>query len=88
MKFAITVTRFFYGPENKLSLLSGDSEAHHLEFDSRANARDEISRREGGTYYLGHNESGHPDYKIVQVGSRAFRRAFRHANGGLEWRAA
>ncbi len=86
MKYAITVVRFFYGPETKLTLVSGDSEGHYLEFASKADAKDWQSRLEGGSYYLGHNESGCPSYKTVQVGSRAFCRAFRHSSGGLEWR--
>lgn len=84
-KYAITILRHFYGPQTKLSLRTTEHESEFARFDSRKTAHEEISRLESTTYYLSHNESGHPTYKVVTVGSRAFQRAHRHWSGGLEY---
>ena len=64
--FAIRQTRHFYGPRTQKSLLI-DDDGRELRFETRAAAQAYIDQLNDATYYLDHNESGRPEYRIVSV---------------------
>lgn len=64
--FAIRQTRHFYGPRTEKSPLI-DEDGHELRFATHAAAQAHIDELNDSIYYLGHNESGRPEYKIVPI---------------------
>lgn len=64
--FAIRQTRHFYGPRTEKSPLI-DEAGRELRFATLAAAQTHIEALQEERYYLSHNESGRPDYKIVTV---------------------
>lgn len=67
MKIAIKVTRQFYGPEYRKSLVPNQENGAPLLFSSTREAKAHIERLEAETYHLSHNESGRPDYTPIPV---------------------
>ena len=65
--FVIVKTAYFYGPEEKKSLVSIDESPYATQFMTRREAQAALDAYDAGRYYLSHNESGRPDFKIVQV---------------------
>lgn len=86
-KWAIVQVRSYYGPESKTSLVEDSDRAPGtvLMFASRAEARKWIAEQESGVYPTAHNESGRPEYKVVEVGGTRFCRAYRQTYGGAEY---
>jgi hypothetical protein len=64
--FYILETRHWYGPTETSSLIVG-SNLEPLEFTSFAEAKEWIEEEDGSVYYLAHNESCRPTYKVVTV---------------------
>lgn len=64
--FAIRQTRHFFGPRTQKSLLI-DDDGRELRFETRAAAQAYIEELNESDYYLDHNESGRPEYRIVSV---------------------
>ena len=64
--FVIRKTRHFFGPRTQKSFLN-DEDGRELRFSTRAAAQAHIEACQEERYYLSHNESGWPDYKIVRV---------------------
>lgn len=54
----------YYGPKTETDWVR-DDHGNPIEWPTAGAAQDYIDKEEGGTYYLGHNESGRPTYKIV-----------------------
>uniref|UniRef100_UPI003003A77E AcrIC8 n=1 Tax=Rhodobacter phage RcNL1 TaxID=754047 RepID=UPI003003A77E len=65
--YAIRKIQFFYGPTDKKSYVGEEAGGRRELFKTRAEAQARIEDLEEGVYYLAHNESGRPDYKIVWV---------------------
>lgn len=62
--FAVLVSRDYYGPKS-ITAAACDDRGDTLEFATIADAQEWIDEEEDGPYYLGHNESGRPTYKII-----------------------
>lgn len=62
----IKVTRNFYGPTKKASLLLGD-EGRATRFASAAEARREIATLDASVYHQANNEFGRPEYQAVRI---------------------
>lgn len=85
VEYAVVVTRHFFAPQTDTAQLElNDSGQDFRVFEDRKSARGYIEKLEDETYHLSHNESGAPDYSVVTVGSRRFRRAFADTWGGAE----
>lgn len=68
-KFAIRITRQFYGPYEKRSLAQDERDGHAVTFGTRQEAQQHIDEYlDAGPYYTNHNESGRPEYAVVPVG--------------------
>jgi len=65
--FAILVSRDYYGPES-VTTVASDDRGDALAFDTYAEAREWVVGEKAEPYYLSHNESGRPTYKIITVG--------------------
>lgn len=65
--YVIVRTRYFYGPEEQVSLLSDDLRNDVKRFATADAAQAYIDRYDNGRYYLAHNESGRPDYAVAHV---------------------
>ncbi|MGN6548773.1 MAG: hypothetical protein ACTHJ3_02610 [Pararhizobium sp.] len=66
--YVIKITREFYGPETKRSLLTKGN-GHAEQFDALAVAKAHIAELDSDRYHLSHNESSRPTYKVVRVDS-------------------
>jgi hypothetical protein len=62
-----------------------DTGLQFLSFGSREEARAWIRRLESRTSYLEQNETGPATYTITEVGSPAFRDAYKHTRDGPIW---
>ena len=69
--YAIRITRQFFGqPDRKSYVTDGfarNGDEVRAEFKFRAEAEMLKSQLEDQTYYMAHNESGAPEYKVVRV---------------------
>ena len=64
-EYKINVRRYYYGPrETVTEHLNERAEPWR---GSRAEASEEIDAMESANYYLAHNESGRPTYRIAQA---------------------
>lgn len=63
-KYVIRQTRNFYGPQTVRSLMTGDNH-NPLIFGTASEARAYITEMESEVYHTAHNESGHPEYKVL-----------------------
>ena len=73
MSYLILRQRHFYG--NTIGVnsrwLPTENEIDQIEeFPTLAEARDGLAKIDQADYYLGHGESGRPDYQIASVTSR------------------
>ncbi|WP_407496474.1 hypothetical protein [Pseudooceanicola sp. MF1-13] len=66
MTYQIKETREFYGPKKETGVLR-DHFGDPLTFSDRAAAKAEIDRMDAEVYYLAHNESARPTYRIVKA---------------------
>ncbi len=64
---AVLISRDFYGPSSQIEVAMEDDGQHEAEFDTAATAQAWIDEAEKGTYYLFHNESSRPTYKVVEL---------------------
>lgn len=65
--YVIVRTRHFYGPEERVDLLTDDLRNDVRRFASAEAAQRYIDRYDTGRYYLAHNESGRPDYAVSHI---------------------
>jgi len=65
MKYAIVVTRYWYGPKKTKRRMLDDSGREWR--GTRAEALKEIAALETDRYYLSHNEASRPTYSIVRA---------------------
>lgn len=71
-QYIIKITRYFYGPTEKVTYYSGDySQSGHRQqatLMSHAEATELVSELDGRELYqLAHNESGRPTYRVVRA---------------------
>ena len=67
MKYVIVETREYYGPKTTRSLVA-DMRGESLTFQTREEAQAKIGELDSGRYYLAHNESSRPSYKVKSLG--------------------
>ena len=67
MKYVIQETREWYGPKTTRSLVA-DMCGEPLTFQTREEAQLKIYELDSGLYYLAHNESSRPSYKVKSLG--------------------
>ena len=63
MKYVVQETREWYGPKTTRSLVV-DMCGEPLTFETWKEARAKIDELDSGRYYLAHNESSRPSYRI------------------------
>lgn len=66
MKYVIQETREYYGPKTTRSLVA-DMRGETLTFQTREEAQVKIDELDSGRYYLAHNESSRPSYKVKSL---------------------
>lgn len=68
-QYVIVMTSYFYGPSESRALVLDYRTGRAARFDSRAEARQHIDEylTAGDRYYLAHNESGLPSYRIERI---------------------
>ena len=64
---AVLISHDYYGPHSEISVATEDNGQREAEFDNAEAAQAWIDEAEEGTYYLSHNESGRPEYKVVEL---------------------
>lgn len=64
---AVLISRNFYGPRSDISVAMTSDGQREEEFETAADAQAWIDEVDGVTYYLSHNESSRPTYKIVEI---------------------
>lgn len=62
--YRVLVTSEYYGPTYTNDYATGEN-ANPLDFDTIADAQAWIDEAQSGVYVTSHNETGRPDYKIV-----------------------
>ena len=63
MKYVVQETREWYGPKTTRGLVA-DMRGEPLTFQTREEAQAKIDELDSGRYYLAHNESSRPSYRI------------------------
>jgi hypothetical protein len=64
---AVLISRDFYGAHSEISAAMEENGQREAAFETAAAAQAWIDKAEEGTYYLSHNESGRPTYKVVEL---------------------
>jgi hypothetical protein len=65
--YVIRETRNFYGPSSERSVVMAQSGQRAMTFADPAEARAYVAELERSTYYLAHNESSRPEYKVMRA---------------------
>jgi hypothetical protein len=63
---SVLIEQSYYGPYTRTDA-ARDERGDVLEFDNGPAAQQWIDQSDSGTYYLEHNETGRPAYKIVEL---------------------
>ena len=66
MTYVIVRTRYFYGPSEARDVVL-NQHGKPLIFDSRKAAESHIADLDSETYYLTHNESSRPSYRVYAL---------------------
>jgi len=66
MTYVIVRTRYFYGPNEARDVLT-DGRDRPLTFESRKDAKAHIADLDEEIYYLAHNESSRPSYRVYKL---------------------
>lgn len=67
MTYVIVMTKEFYGPSKRKSLVLTDGWQRAERFATIASAKAAINVLTSGTYYLSHNESAPATYKVARI---------------------
>lgn len=65
--YVIRRERDYFGPRTVTDLVPSERTGEPLQFANRAEAQEWIDQTYDAPYYLSHNESGRPAYKITRA---------------------